>query len=136
MLDTSVLLTAIDEGRAEHRQALLIFTDWAARGATLYASGQIMREYLAVTTRPGDQNGLGLKQPDAVGTPACCAHEPPCSPRTSGASADSTGRACNVAFSPRAGEKPERPGLAAARHESGRVPAIEQARVEMLYPDT
>lgn len=66
MLDTNVLLTATDEGRAEHSQALLIFTDWAARGTTLYASGQIMREYLAVATRPGDQNGLGLKQTDAI----------------------------------------------------------------------
>lgn len=66
MLDTNVFLTATDEGRAEHPQALLIFTDWAARGTTLYASGQIMREYLAVATRPTDQNGLGLKQTEAV----------------------------------------------------------------------
>jgi len=66
MLDTNVFLTATDEGRPEHRQAVLIFTDWAARGTTLYASGQIMREYLAVATRPGEHNGLGLKQADAV----------------------------------------------------------------------
>jgi predicted nucleic acid-binding protein len=66
MLDTNVILSATDEGRAEHRQALLIFSDWAGRGTTLYASGQIMREYLAVATRPADKNGLGLKQADAV----------------------------------------------------------------------
>jgi len=65
MLDTNVLLSATDEGRAEHRQAMLVFSNWAGRGTTLYASGQIMREYLAVATRPADNNGLGLKQPSA-----------------------------------------------------------------------
>jgi predicted nucleic acid-binding protein len=29
-------------------------------------SGQILREYLAVATRPVEQNGLGLSQSDAV----------------------------------------------------------------------
>ena len=66
MLDTNVYLSATDEGRAEHRQALAIFNDWPGRGTTLYASGQIMREYLAVATRPADKHGLGLKQADAV----------------------------------------------------------------------
>jgi predicted nucleic acid-binding protein len=66
MLDTSVFLSATDEGRAEHRKAMLIFNDWAGGGTTLYASGQIMREYLAVATRPADKNGLGLKQADAL----------------------------------------------------------------------
>ena len=66
MLDTSVYLSATDEGRTEHRQALLIFNDWPGRGATLYASGQIMREYLPVATRPADKNGLGLQQADAL----------------------------------------------------------------------
>ncbi len=32
----------------------------------LYTSGQILREYLAVATRPVDQNGLGMARPDAV----------------------------------------------------------------------
>ena len=66
MLDTNVILSATDEGRAEHRSAMGIFSDWAARGTSLYVSGQIMREYLAVATRPVDKNGLGLKQADAV----------------------------------------------------------------------
>ena len=66
MLDTNVFLSATDEGRAEHRQAMLIFNEWAGGGTTLYASGQIMREYLAVATRPVDKNGLGLKQADAL----------------------------------------------------------------------
>jgi predicted nucleic acid-binding protein len=66
MLDTNVFLSATDQSRAEHRQAMLILNDWAGRGTTLYASGQIMREYLAVATRPADKNGLGLKQADAL----------------------------------------------------------------------
>ena len=66
MLDTNVILSATDEGRAEHRQAMVIFNDWAGRGTALYASGQVMREYLAVATRPADKNGLGLKQADAL----------------------------------------------------------------------
>jgi predicted nucleic acid-binding protein len=66
MLDTNVILSATDESRDQHRQAMLIFNNWAGSGTTLYASGQIMREYLAVATRPADKNGLGLKQADAV----------------------------------------------------------------------
>ena len=66
MLDTNVLLAATDEGRAEHDQALEIVNDWPGRGTTLYTSGQIMREYLAVATRPAERNGLGLKLADAL----------------------------------------------------------------------
>ncbi len=66
MLDTNVFLAATDHGRAENRHAMLILNGWAAHGTTLYASGQIMREYLAVATRPADRNGLGLKQADAL----------------------------------------------------------------------
>jgi predicted nucleic acid-binding protein len=66
MLDTNVLLSATDEGRADHRQAMLVFNDLAGRGTTLYTSGQVMREYLAVATRPTGSNGLGLKQSDAL----------------------------------------------------------------------
>jgi predicted nucleic acid-binding protein len=66
MLDTNVLLAATDEGRAEHEQALEIVNDWPSRGTTLYTSGQIMREYLAVATRPAEENGLGLKLADAL----------------------------------------------------------------------
>jgi predicted nucleic acid-binding protein len=66
MFDTNVILSATDEGRAEHRQAMLIFNNWTGSGTSLYASGQIMREYLAVATRPADKNGLGLEQADAL----------------------------------------------------------------------
>ena len=67
MVDTNVLLAATDESRAEHHDALTILNDWPAGATTLCASGQILREYLAVATRPADRNGLGLKLPDALG---------------------------------------------------------------------
>ena len=66
LLDTNVLLAATDEGRAEHHDALTIFNEWAAGGTTLCTSGQILREYLAVATRPAENNGLGLRPADAV----------------------------------------------------------------------
>jgi predicted nucleic acid-binding protein len=66
MLDTNVFLAATDEGRAEHDQALAIINEWPYQGTTLYASGQIMREYLAVATRPAEKNGLGLALSDAL----------------------------------------------------------------------
>ena len=67
MLDTNVLLAATDEGRAEHRDALTILNRWPAGDTTLCTSGQVLREYLAVATRPAEKNGLGLKLPDALG---------------------------------------------------------------------
>jgi predicted nucleic acid-binding protein len=70
MVDTNVLLAATDQGRAEHHDALTILNDWPAGDTTLYVSGQILREYLAVATRPADRNGLGLKAPDALGNVA------------------------------------------------------------------
>ncbi len=66
MLDTNVLLAATDEGRSEHRDALSVLNDWAAADAGLCVSGQVLREYLTVATRPADCNGLGLNLPDAV----------------------------------------------------------------------
>jgi predicted nucleic acid-binding protein len=67
MIDTNVLVAATDESRAEHHDALTILNDWPAGDTTLCVSGQILREYLTVATRPADGNGLGLKRPDAVG---------------------------------------------------------------------
>jgi len=66
MLDTNVFLAATDEGRVEHPAALAVVNDWPAQGTALYASGQIMREYLAVATRPAGENGLGLALADAL----------------------------------------------------------------------
>jgi predicted nucleic acid-binding protein len=67
MLDTNVLLAATDEGRSEHRDALKVLNGWAAAHTDLCTSGQVLREYLAVATRPRQQNGLGLSLPDALG---------------------------------------------------------------------
>ena len=68
MLDTNVLIAATDEGRAEHREALTVVNDWAAGHTELCMSGQILREYLTVATRPAEKNGLGQNVPDALGT--------------------------------------------------------------------
>ena len=67
MLDTNVLLAATDQGRAGHRDALTVLNDWAAGHTDLCTSGQILREYLTVATRPAEKNGLGLNLPDALG---------------------------------------------------------------------
>jgi len=66
VLDTNVLLAASDTGRFEHASARAVLDQWPARGTTLYTSGQILREYLSVTTRPVERNGLGLSQSDSV----------------------------------------------------------------------
>jgi len=67
MVDTNVLVAATDERRAEHHDALSILNDWPAGHTTLCVSSQILREYLTVATRPADENGLGLKPPEALG---------------------------------------------------------------------
>lgn len=66
ILDTNVLLAATDEARKDHEDAIAAIDLWPASGVVLYTSGQILREYLAVATRPVDRNGLGMGQPDAV----------------------------------------------------------------------
>ncbi len=66
VLDTNVLLAATDQARQEHEQAVAALNVWPASGLVLYTSGQILREYLAVATRPVDQNGLGMARPDAI----------------------------------------------------------------------
>jgi predicted nucleic acid-binding protein len=66
MLDTSVLLAATDEGRPEHEGALRVVNEWPGKGVILYSSGQLLREYLAVATRPAGKNGLGLPLTDAL----------------------------------------------------------------------
>lgn len=66
VLDTNVLLGATDEARQEHEQAVTALNVWPASGLVLYTSGQILREYLVVATRPVDRNGLGMARPDAI----------------------------------------------------------------------
>jgi predicted nucleic acid-binding protein len=66
VLDTNVLLAATDEARADHRAALAWLNERPASGVALYTSGQILREYLAVATRPADRNGLGMPRSAAL----------------------------------------------------------------------
>ena len=66
VLDTNVLLAATDEGRDEHESAVASLNIWPGSGLVLYTSGQILREYLAVATRPADQNGFGMARSVAV----------------------------------------------------------------------
>jgi predicted nucleic acid-binding protein len=59
-VDTNVLLSATVPARLLHRAALSVLNDWPNRGFTLMASGQVLREYLVVATRPAEVNGLGM----------------------------------------------------------------------------
>jgi predicted nucleic acid-binding protein len=52
ILDTNVLLAATDEGHADHVAALAVLDEGPGHGTTLYVSGQIVREYLAVGHSP------------------------------------------------------------------------------------
>ena len=65
-LDTNVLLTATDVLRPLHLEAQRIFSKTGQQGFHIALSGQILREYLAVATRPVEANGLGLTVPDAA----------------------------------------------------------------------
>lgn len=67
MLDTNVFLAATDESRTEHQDALALLNRWPDADTALCVSGQILREYLAVATRPATSNGLGLKPAEAAG---------------------------------------------------------------------
>src|SRR5271169_2023190 len=66
MLDSCVLIAATDRNRKGHRDALTVLETWPATGTRLYLSGQIMREYLVVATRPEAVNGLGLSLANAL----------------------------------------------------------------------
>lgn len=66
VLDTNVLLAASDEGRHDHEYAVASLNLWPAAGIALYTSGQILREYLAVATRPASDNGLGIPRTAAI----------------------------------------------------------------------
>lgn len=65
-LDTNILLTATDTSRAYHKQAQYIFNAMFDFGYHLCTSGQILREYLVVATRPVTANGLGLETEKAL----------------------------------------------------------------------
>ena len=65
-VDTNVLLTATDVSRPHHESARRLIAESAGRGLHLALNGQVLREYLAVATRPVEANGLGLATDDAV----------------------------------------------------------------------
>ena len=65
-LDTNILLIATDEGRPHHADARHVLKVAPARGIHLAISGQVIREYLVVATRPTEANGLGLDATDAL----------------------------------------------------------------------
>ncbi len=64
-VDTNVLLTATDESRLLHSEALKLLAGTVSRDKRLATSGQVVREYLVVATRPIENNGLGLSAADA-----------------------------------------------------------------------
>lgn len=65
-VDTNVLLTATDESRSLHREAMQLLAGSVIQGPSLATSGQVLREYLVVATRPVGANGLGLSTEVAV----------------------------------------------------------------------
>jgi predicted nucleic acid-binding protein len=56
LVDTSVLITASNRARDQHRYAL----DLLGRHPRLVFPAQVIREFLVVATRPPGVNGLGL----------------------------------------------------------------------------
>jgi predicted nucleic acid-binding protein len=63
VVDTNVLLAATDRSRDHHGAATRFLNEDVRR---LAVSPQIVREYLAVASRPVAVNGLGLSGEDAV----------------------------------------------------------------------
>lgn len=63
VVDTNVLLAATDLSRDHHGQAVAFLT---TDERYLAVTPQIMREYLAVMTRPLEANGLGMTPSEAL----------------------------------------------------------------------
>ncbi len=61
-VDTNILLAATDTSRGDHQNARAFLQ---AGGVHLVTSGQVLREYLVVATRPLDRNGFGMSPEDA-----------------------------------------------------------------------
>ena len=64
--DTNVLLCATDRSREHHEEARRLIRGAGPSGYHLALSGQVIREYLVVATRPVADNGLGLSTPEAL----------------------------------------------------------------------
>jgi len=65
-VDTNVLLSATDRSRLHHDEARGLSRVAREAGCHLALSGQIIREYLVVATRPVEVNGLGMSPADAL----------------------------------------------------------------------
>lgn len=65
-IDTNVLLTATDESRSHFDTVRRLFVAAFRTGFHLGLNGQIMREYLVVSTRAQEINGLGLSSEEAI----------------------------------------------------------------------
>lgn len=59
-VDTNVLLAASDADRLQHSACLNLLKSGMAGEVSLFACGQVFREYLVVATRPLKRNGLGM----------------------------------------------------------------------------
>lgn len=66
LVDTNVLLSATAPRRALYPSALEVLNHWPNQGMILAVTGQVLREYLAVATRPVEANGLALSVDDAL----------------------------------------------------------------------
>jgi predicted nucleic acid-binding protein len=64
-VDTNVLLAATDRSRARHAESLACLEAAEKGHARVFTSGQVLREYLVVATRPVAANGLGLRPDQA-----------------------------------------------------------------------
>lgn len=65
-LDTDILVAATDESRPFHVVARNLIARGRSAGVCGATSGQVIREYLVVATRPPSANGLGLSPADAL----------------------------------------------------------------------
>ena len=65
ILDTNVLVSSTASRRKLHEVARNV-VQWPMSGKQACVSGQILREYLVVATRPLESNGLGLTPAEAV----------------------------------------------------------------------
>jgi predicted nucleic acid-binding protein len=66
VVDTNVLLSATAPLRPHHHAALRVLNVWPNEGIVLATGSQVLREYLAVATRPVTANGLDLAAEDAL----------------------------------------------------------------------
>ena len=66
LADTNVFLSATDRSRNNHRDAQDFLQRCSGAGVHCAVTGQILREYFEVATRPIEVNGLGLSLDDAL----------------------------------------------------------------------